>query len=209
MARYTEAVCKLCRREGEKLFLKGSRCMSNKCAFEKKSYIPGQHGKSRRFKMSDYGVQLREKQKLRRIYGVLEKQFRIYYKNAAMMKGITGDNLLMLLESRLDNVVYRLGMATSRNAARQLVLHRHFTVNGRIVDISSYRVKPGDVIQVREKSRKKEIFHASVRKVKEGKLLPWFELDKARLSGKFLDMPKREDIPVNINENLIVELYSK
>ena len=125
------------------------------------------------------------------------------------MKGITGDNLLMLLESRLDNVVYRLGMAASRNAARQLVLHRHFTVNGKIVDIASYRVKPGDVIQVREKSRKKEIFHASVRKVKEGKLLPWFELDKARLSGKFLDLPKREDIPVNINENLIVELYSK
>lgn len=209
MARYTEAVCKLCRREGEKLFLKGSRCMSNKCAFEKKNYIPGQHGKSRRFKMSDYGVQLREKQKLRRIYGVLEKQFRIYYKKAAMMKGITGDNLLLLLESRLDNVVYRLGMAASRNAARQLVLHRHFTVNDRIVDIPSFRVKPGDVIQVRDKSRKKEIFHASVRRVKEGKLLPWFELDKARLSGKFLDMPKREDIPVNVNENLIVELYSK
>lgn len=209
MARYTDAVCKLCRREGEKLFLKGTRCMSSKCAFERKSYIPGQHGKSRRFKLSDYGVQLREKQKLRRIYGLLEKQFRLYFERAERMKGITGSNLLVLLESRLDNVVYRLGMAPSRNAARQLVLHRHFTVNDRVVDIPSYQVKPGDVVQVRQKSRKKEIFHASVRKVREGKLLPWFELDKARLSGKLLELPKREEIPININESLIVELYSK
>ena len=209
MARYTDAVCKLCRREGEKLFLKGSRCMSSKCAFERKSYIPGQHGKSRRFKMSDYGVQLREKQKLRRIYGILENQFRLYFQRAERMKGITGSNLLVLLESRLDNVVYRLGMAPSRNAARQLVLHRHFVVNDRLVDIPSFQVKPGDIVQVRDKSRKKEIFHASVRKVKEGKLLPWFELDKARLSGRFLDLPKRDDIPININESLIVELYSK
>ena len=209
MARYNDAVCKLCRREGEKLFLKGSRCMSSKCAFERKSYIPGQHGKSRRFKTSDYGIQLREKQKLRRIYGILEKQFRLYFQRAEMMKGITGTNLLILLENRLDNVVYRLGMAPSRNAARQLVLHRHLTVNDRTVDIPSFQVKPGDTIQVRDKSRKMEIFHASVRKVKEGKLLPWFELDKARLSGRLMDLPKREDIPVNINESLIVELYSK
>ena len=158
MARYTDAVCKLCRREGEKLFLKGSRCMSSKCAFERKSYIPGQHGKSRRFKMSDYGVQLREKQKLRRIYGILEKQFRLYFKRAESMKGITGTNLLVLLESRLDNVVYRLGLAPSRNAARQLVLHCHFVVNDRLVDIPSFQVKPGDTVQVREKSRKKDIW---------------------------------------------------
>jgi small subunit ribosomal protein S4 len=176
---------------------------------EQQSFPPGQHGKSRRFKMSDYGVQLREKQKLRRIYGVLEKQFSLYYQKAAQMKGITGTNLLILLESRLDNVVYRLGMATSRSAARQMVMHGHFTVNDRVVDIPNFHVKPGDTIQVREKSRKKDIFHASVKRVKEGKLLPWFELDKARLSGRFLDLPKREDIPVNINESLIVELYSK
>jgi len=209
MARYNDAVCKLCRREGEKLFLKGSRCMSSKCAFERKSYIPGQHGKSRRFKMSDYGVQLREKQKLRRIYGILENQFRLYFKKAERMKGITGTNLLVLLESRLDNVVYRIGLAPSRNAARQLVLHRHLMVNDRLVDIPSFQVKPGDTIQVREKSRKMDVFHSSVRKVKEGKLLPWFELDKAKLSGRFIDLPKRDDIPININESLIVELYSK
>jgi len=209
MARYTGAVCKLCRREGEKLFLKGTRCMTNKCAFERKSYIPGQHGKSRRLKLSDYGVQLREKQKLRRIYGVLEAQFRNYFEKAERMKGITGENLLVLLESRLDNVVYRLGLAPSRNAARQLVKHRHFLVNNRIVDIPSYQVKPGDVIQVRDRSRKMEIFHASMRRMKEGKMLPWLELDKAKMTGRFLDVPKREDIPININESLIVELYSK
>jgi len=209
MARYNDAVCKLCRREGEKLFLKGSRCMSSKCAFERKSYIPGQHGKSRRFKTSDYGVQLREKQKLRRIYGILENQFRLYFKKAERMKGITGTNLLVLLESRLDNVVYRIGLAPSRNAARQLVLHRHLMVNDRLVDIPSFQVKPGDTIQVRVKSRKMDVFHSSVRKVKEGKLLPWFELDKAKLSGRFIDLPKRDDIPININESLIVELYSK
>ncbi len=209
MARYTGPVCKLCRREGEKLFLKGSRCQGSKCAFERKSYIPGQHGKSRRFKISDYGAQLREKQKLRRIYGILETQFRLYFYEAERMKGITGANLLILLESRLDNIVYRLGLAQTRNAARQLVLHRHFTVNDQLVDIPSFQVKPGDTVQVRDKSRKDEVFHASVRRIKEGKLLSWLELDKARLSGRFLDLPKREDIPVNINENMIVELYSK
>lgn len=209
MARYNDAVCKLCRREGEKLFLKGSRCMSSKCAFERKNYIPGQHGKARRFKISDYGIQLREKQKLRRIYGILEKQFRLYFKRAENMKGITGTNLLIILESRLDNVIYRLGLLPSRNAARQMVLHRHFLVNDSIVDIPSFQFKPGDVVQVREKSRKNDIFHASVRKIKEGKLLPWFELDKAKLSGRLTDFPKRDDIPVNINESLIVELYSK
>ncbi|HHM23635.1 MAG TPA: 30S ribosomal protein S4 [Bacteroidetes bacterium] len=209
MARYTGAVCKLCRREGEKLFLKGTRCMTSKCAFERKSYIPGQHGKSRRLKLSEYGVQLREKQKLRRIYGVLEAQFRNYFEKAERMKGITGENLLVLLESRLDNVVYRLGLAPSRNAARQLVKHRHFMVNNRVVDIPSFQVKPGDVIQVRDRSRKLEVFHASMRRIKEGKMPPWLELDKAKMTGRFLDVPKREDIPININESLIVELYSK
>ncbi len=209
MARYTGPVCRLCRREGEKLFLKGTRCMTAKCALERKNYVPGQHGRTRRFKLSDYGIQLREKQKLRRIYGVLENQFRNYFERAERMKGITGENLLRLLESRLDNVVYRLGFAPSRRAARQLVRHRHFMVNNRVVDIPSYQVKPGDVIQVREKSRKLEIFHASMRRIKEGQLLPWLELDKARLTGRFLDWPKREDIPVHVNESLIVELYSK
>lgn len=209
MARYTGPVCKLCRREGEKLFLKGLRCNTTKCAFERKGYIPGQHGKTSRFKLSDYGVQLREKQKLRRIYGLLETQFRIYFKKAERMKGITGENLLMLLESRLDNVVYRLGLTTSLNQARQLVLHRHFMVNDRSVDIPSFQVNPGDIIKVRERSRKNEIFHSSLRRMKDSKLMPWLELDKAKLSGRFLDKPKREDIPVNINENMIVELYSK
>jgi small subunit ribosomal protein S4 len=183
--------------------------MTAKCALERKNYVPGQHGRTRRFKLSDYGIQLREKQKLRRIYGVLENQFRNYFERAERMKGITGENLLRLLESRLDNVVYRLGFAPSRRAARQLVRHRHFMVNNRVVDIPSYQVKPGDVIQVREKSRKLEIFHASMRRIKEGQLLPWLELDKARLTGRFLDWPKREDIPVHVNESLIVELYSK
>lgn len=209
MARYNGPVCKLCRREGEKLFLKGLRCNTTKCAFERKGYIPGQHGKTSRFKLSDYGVQLREKQKLRRIYGILETQFRIYFKKAEQMKGITGENLLMLLESRLDNVVYRLGLTSSLNQARQLVLHQHFMVNERSVDVPSFQVKPGDIIQVRERSRKNEVFHSSLRRMKDSKLMPWLELDKAKLSGRFLDQPKREDIPVNINENMIVELYSK
>ncbi|RKY91027.1 30S ribosomal protein S4 [candidate division KSB1 bacterium] len=209
MARYVGPACKLCRREGEKLFLKGSRCLTNKCAFERKSYFPGQHGKTRRFKQSDYGLQLREKQKLRRIYGILERQFRKYFRTAEREKGITGDNLLRLLERRLDNVVFRLGMAPSRNAARQLVLHRHFLVNDRIVDIPSYLLKPGDVIQVREKSRRLETIHSSLRQMREGKLVPWLELDKANLTGKFVNIPSRQDIPVNVNESLIVELYSK
>lgn len=209
MARYTGPVCKLCRREGEKLFLKGTRCNTGKCAFERKGYFPGQHGKSSRFKLSDYGAQLREKQKLRRIYGLLEAQFHKYFKEAERRKGITGENLLSILESRLDNVVFRLGLAPSRNAARQLVLHRHFLVNDRPVDIPSFQVKVGDTVQVNEKSRKNEIFHNSLRRMKDSKLMPWLELDKSKLSGKFIDDPKREEIPININENVIVELYSK
>ena len=209
MARYTGADCKLCRREGQKLFLKGTKCGTNKCAFEKRGYAPGQHGRSRRFKQSQYGIQLREKQKVRRIYGILEQQFHNYFKKAAQQKGITGENLLKLLECRIDNVVFRLGLAPSRKAARQLVRHRHFTVNNRIVDIPSYILKVGDEVKVRNKSRQMDIFHSSMRRMREGKQLPWLSLDKANMMGTILEMPNRADIPVQVNEQLIVELYSK
>lgn len=209
MARYTGPVCKLCRREGEKLFLKGSRCLSAKCSFEKRSYVPGQHGVSRRPKLSEYGIQLREKQKVKRIYGVLEKQFRNYYQKATRQKGVSGENLLRLLESRLDNVVYRMGFASSRKAARQLVLHRHFKVNGRVVNFPSYLLQPGDAIEVREKSRKLVFIHESMKRVKDDTMLPWLRLDKAKMRGEFMDIPARQDIPINVQENLIIELYSK
>ncbi len=209
MARYIGPVCKLCRREEKKLFLKGSKCTSPKCPLEKRNFAPGQHGRTRRTKMTEYGVQLREKQKMRRIYGLLERQFSNTYQKALRMKGVTGENLLRLLERRLDNIVYRLGFAPSRNAARQLVRHRHFMVNDRLVDIPSYLVKAGDVIKVREKSRKMELIHASMRKMREGKFLPWLDLNKANMTGTVLDIPGRADIPTEINENLIVELYSK
>lgn len=209
MARYTEAVCKLCRREGEKLFLKGNRCLTVKCSFEKKSYAPGQHGVSQRIKLSEYGIQLREKQKVRRIYGILERQFRNYFEKADQLKGVTGENLLRLLESRLDNTVYRLGFAQSRNQARQLVRHRHFTVNGKLVDIPSFLLRPGDVVAVKEKSRKVSVFHESMRRVRDENMYPWLRLEKAKSEGTFVDWPKREDIPIQVQENLIVELYSK
>ncbi|MEJ2048589.1 MAG: 30S ribosomal protein S4 [Calditrichota bacterium] len=209
MARNTGPVCKLCRREGEKLFLKGARCMSAKCSFEKRSYIPGQHGVSQRAKLSEYGVQLREKQKVKRIYGILEAQFRNYYQKATRQKGVSGQNLLKILESRFDNVIYRLGFAHSRNAARQLILHRHFTVNGRVVNIPSYLLRPNDVIEVREKSRKLVPIHEAMRRVKDDFMLPWLSIDKAKMKGVFMDVPTREDIPVNVQENLIIELYSK
>jgi len=209
MARYTGPVCKLCRREGEKLFLKGSRCLSAKCSFEKRSYAPGQHGVTQRTKLSEYGIQLREKQKVKRIYGVLESQFKNYYVKATRQKGVSGENLLKILESRLDNVVYRLGFAPSRNAARQLILHRHFTVNGRVVNIPSYLVRPGDVISVREKSRKLSAIHEAMKRVKDDMMLPWLRLDKAKMAGEFIETPSRQDIPVNVQENLIIELYSK
>ncbi len=209
MARYTGADCKLCRREGMKLFLKGTKCMTNKCTFEKKGYAPGQHGQKRRFKQSEYAVQLREKQKVKRMYGVLEKQFRLYFDRAERATGITGENLIKLLECRLDNVVYRLGMAPSRAAARQLVRHRHFMVNGGLVDIPSYHVKTGDEIQVVEKSRQLDVIHDSMKKVRDGKLVSWLALDKAQLKGSLLEIPARQEIPVNVNEQLIVELYSK
>ncbi|MBS1271914.1 MAG: 30S ribosomal protein S4 [Candidatus Marinimicrobia bacterium] len=209
MARYTGPVCKLCRREGEKLFLKGSRCLSSKCAIERKGYAPGEHGQGRRRRLSDYGIQLREKQKLRRIYGILEKQFRNYFKKADAMTGVTGTNLLQLLESRLDNTVHRLGFGSSRAAARMLVKHRHIMVNGKTVDIPSFLVSPGDRIQVREKSKKMEAIHDSMQKIKGEHPLPWLELDKAKMEGTFLQVPEREEIGLDVNEQLVVELYSK
>ncbi len=209
MARYRDAVCKICRREAEKLFLKGERCQTAKCSFEKRGYIPGQHGKMRRVKVSDYGIQLREKQKIKRYYGLLETQFRETFEKANRKKGITSENLLKMLESRFDNVVYRLGLAPSRNMARQLIRHRHFNVNGKLVDIPSYQLKPGDEIQVREKSRKMEAIHDSMRRIKEGKQLSWLNLDKANLKGIYLNVPNRDEIPVVFNANLVVEFYSK
>lgn len=210
MARYCGPVCKLCRREGEKLFLKGNRCFSNKCSFEKKSSPPGDIGKGRRMrKRSDYGNQLREKQKIKRYYGLLELQFHNTFKKANKKKGITSENLIKMLESRLDNTVFRLGLASSRNMGRQLIIHRHFKVNDNIVDIPSFQLKPGDTIQVREKSRKMDVIHDSIKKVKEETQLPWLNLDKANLTGTYIEIPNRADIPVKFNENLVVELYSK
>jgi small subunit ribosomal protein S4 len=209
MANYTGADCKLCRREGMKLFLKGIKCTSNKCPFEKKGYAPGQHGRTRRFKQSEYSIQLREKQKVKRMYGILERQFRTYFAKAERVKGITGENLLRMLECRLDNIVYRLGMAPSRSTARQLIRHRHFMVNGRLVNIPSFQVRAGDEVKVIDKSRQSKTIHDAMKRVKEGKLLAWLSLDKAAMSGNLLEMPARDAIPVNVNESLIVELYSK
>lgn len=209
MARYRDANCKLCRREGEKLFLKGARCLSDKCPIAKGAPPPGQHGANMRRKTSEYGVQLREKQKVRRIYGILERQFHNYYQKASKMRGITGENLMILLEQRLDNVVYRLGFAPSRKSARQLVRHRHFTVNDQIVDIPSYQVKPGDVIKVRENSKRLDVIHMALKEVGRAAELSWFRLDKARLEGEMLQIPTRLEIPTPAQEQLIVELYSK
>lgn len=208
MARYTGSSCKLCRREKQKLFLKGSKCYSEKCPIETRNYAPGQHGLTRRTKFSEYGVQLREKQKVKRIYGLQETQFRNYFEKASRQKGITGANLIKMLERRLDNVVFRLGFAPSRKAARQLVIHRHFTVNGQTVDIPSFILAGGDVISVREKSKKLDTIHNSLRRTKEN-VYGWLAIDKATLAGTFLNIPEREDIPLNANEQLIVELYSK
>ncbi|MBC8204306.1 30S ribosomal protein S4 [bacterium] len=209
MARDLGAQCKICRREGEKLFLKGERCLSTKCAVERKNYPPGQHGKNRRFKVSEYGLQLREKQKIKRHYGLLERQFHGVYEKAIRMRGITGENMMQLLERRLDNVVYRMGLCSSRSAARQMVNHRHFIVNNRIVDIPSYILKPGDIIKVREKSKKLNTIHDSIKRVREGRLAPYLSLDKAKLEGELLSIPERRDIPVSFKEQLVVELYSK
>ncbi len=209
MARYLDASCKLCRRERQKLFLKGTKCYTDKCPVERRGYPPGQHGQSRRSRISEYGLQLREKQKVRRAYGLLEAQFRNYFERALKHTGRTGDTLVKTLERRLDNVVYRLGLAPSRKSARQLILHRHFTVNSRIVDVPSYLLNPGDVIHVQDKSKKLEIIHASMKRMKDTAMLPWLSLDKATMSGTFLNIPERPDIPLNANEQLIVELYSK
>lgn len=208
MARYTSAQCRLCRREGMKLFLKGERCLTSKCALERRAYPPGQHGQGRT-KRSDYGLQLREKQKVRRMYGVLEKQFRLYYQRAARMRGVTGENLLQLLERRLDNAVYRLGMATSRKDARQLVSHGHLLINGRRVDIPSIQVKEGDVIEVRERSKKLTRIEGSLELKAAGEMPAWLELDRSAMKATVKALPTRDDIQLPIQESLIVELYSK
>lgn len=209
MARYTAASCRLCRREGAKLFLKGRRCFSDKCSFERRDYAPGQRSRRMRRKVSDYGQQLREKQKVRRAYGIMERQFRGYYQKASREKGITGENLLRLLERRLDNVVYRLGFASSRKAARQLILHGHFQVNGRKVNIPSFLASTGDVISVREKSRNLAAVHDSLKDAGRRPELPWLRIDKVKLQGEVLQLPSREDIAMPIDEQLIVVLYSK
>jgi len=208
MARYTGAVCRLCRREGQKLFLKGERCYTDKCGLERRKYAPGMHGQSRK-KLSEYGVQLREKQKARRYYGVLESQFAKYFEMANKQKGITGENLLSILESRLDNVVYRLGFGLSRPEARQLVTHGHFTVNGKKVNIASYLTSPGDVIAICEKSRSSEKIKDVLEKTESRNIPKWLDLDRNTLSGKILAPAQRDDIDLEIAEHLIVELYSK
>lgn len=208
MARYTGADCRLCRREGIKLFLKGDRCYSDKCGVERRPYPPGQAGK-RRPRDSEYRVQLREKQKTKRIYGLLEKQFRSYYELANRQKGITGENLLRLLETRLDNVVYRLGFAKSRDEARQVVRHNHITVNGRKVNIPSYRVRPGDVVAIAEKSKDLLVIKTALISSEKIEVPGWLEVDIEKLSGKVLSMPERDQIDAPVHEQLIVELYSK
>jgi len=209
MARYRDANCKLCRREGMKLFLKGSRCVTDKCAFDRRGYAPGQHGETGRRKGSEYGFQLREKQKIRRIYGVLEKQFHNYFEKASRQKGVTGENLLVMLELRFDNLVYRFGFAPSRKAARQLIVHRHFTVNDKIVDIPSYQLKLHDIVRVRDNSRNLDLIHSALKDAGKGFDLAWIRLDKARMEGELLDRPKRLDIPTTVQEQMVVELYSK
>ncbi|MBS4034151.1 MAG: 30S ribosomal protein S4 [Ignavibacterium sp.] len=208
MARYTDSVCKLCRRERQKLFLKGQKCYSEKCPIESRNYPPGQHGLSRRSKVSEYGIQLREKQKIKRSYGILETQFRNYFEKAIKQKGKTGANLVKLLERRLDNVVYRLGFASSRKQARQLIRHRHILINNNLVDIPSYLVVPGDNIQVKDSSKKLDAIHNSLKRVKDN-TYGWLSVDKASLTGTFIQIPDREDVPLNANEQLVVELYSK
>ena len=208
MARHTESVCRLCRRENLKLFLKGERCYTEKCAYDRRNYPPGQHGQARK-KFSDYGTQLREKQKVKRMYGILENQFRNIFKEADRQKGITGETLLSLLERRLDNIIYRLGFANSRNEARQLVRHKHFLVNQSKVSIPSYLVKPGDVIELREKSKKVVRILEALEGVARRGVPQWLELDKDQMKGSVKGLPAREDITIPIQEKLIVELFSK
>ncbi len=208
MARYRESVCRFCRREGTKLFLKGDRCYSDKCAVERRNFPPGQHGQARG-KYTDYGVQLREKQKVKRLYGVLEKQFRNYIHLAERSKGVTGENLLLLLESRLDNMVFRMGFAASRAQARQLINQGHFLVNGRKVDIPSFRTKPGMVVEVREKSKSVAVIEDSLKTVSRRGIPHWLDVDIADFKGVVKDFPTREDLPPTIREQLIVEFYSR
>ncbi len=209
MARYREGVCRLCRREGIKLFLKGQRCLTDKCAIEKRNFPPGQHGKARRPKIVGYGLQLREKQKVRRLYGILENQFRDYFEKAAAMKGITGENLLVMLERRLDNVVYRLGLASSRAAARQLVRHGHIFVAGHKVNIPSFQVVPGQEISVRERSHNQDAIQRSLDLAGSRAVPAWLTFDRTTMSGKIVSLPKRDDVNFPIQEQMIVELYSK
>jgi len=209
MARYIDASCKLCRREKQKLFLKGTKCFSEKCPLDRRSYPPGQHGQSRRQKVSEYGIQLREKQKIRRLYGLAEMQFRNYFEKALRQTGKTGELLVKALERRFDNVVYRLGFAPSRKTARQMILHGHFLINGKPVNIPSYLLSAGDVIQVADRSKKLDVIHNSMKRMKDSAMLPWLSLDKANLNGTFLQVPERADIPLPANEQLVVELYSK
>ncbi len=209
MARYTGPKCKLCRREGTKLMLKSRKCLTDSCPFEKRAYPPGERGQMRRSRISSYGLQLREKQKVRRTYGVLEKQFRRYFTRAVRERGLTGDNLMVLLERRLDNLVYRLGLAPTRRGARQLVSHRHILVNGRRVDIPSYLVEKGDLIEVKESSRGLAAIQDSIKRVDPSSEYGWLRRSEDGFSGTLVDYPAREDIPVPFQEQLIVELYSK
>ncbi len=209
MARNLDPKCRQCRREGEKLFLKGEKCFTDKCAIEKRNFPPGQHGQRRNQRLSDYGVQLREKQKLRRIYGVLEGQFRRYYAEADRQKGVTGENLLQLLECRLDNVAYRMGLGASRTEARQIVRHNSILVNGKRVNIPSYQVKPGDTVQVAEASKNQLRIKGALAAAEQRGFPEWLEVDVKALKGTFKAKPQRDDLPATINESLVVELYSK
>lgn len=209
MARNLDPKCHQCRREGEKLFLKGEKCFTDKCAIETRNYPPGQHGQKRQSRLSDYGVQLREKQKLRRIYGVLERQFRGYYAEADRIKGITGENLLQLLEGRLDNVTFRMGFGASRTEARQVVRHNGIKVNGRRVNIPSYQVKPGDVVEVSEGAKQQLRIKGAIEAAEQRGFPEWVEVDVKALKGTYKAKPQREELPSTINEHLVVELYSK
>jgi small subunit ribosomal protein S4 len=208
LARYTGSVCRLCRRETMKLYLKGDRCYSDKCAVERRNYPPGQHGQSRG-KLSDYGLQLREKQKIKRLYGLAEKQFKMYFKEADRQKGVTGSNFLILLERRLDNVVYRLGFANSRSQARQLVRHNHFFVNGKKVNIPSYLLRPGDTVSVPEANRQVQMINEAMEAMPRRGLPAWLDLDRAKYEGTFKTLPNREEMNLPVQEQLVVEFYSK
>jgi small subunit ribosomal protein S4 len=208
MARYTGSVCRLCRREGAKLFLKGTRCYTKKCSFERRPTPPGQHGVRRR-KMGEFGIQLREKQKMRRVYGVLERQFRNYYREAESTTGVTGEALLQRLETRLDNVVFRLGFASSRAQARQLVAHGHFAVNGTATNVPSYSLKPGDRVEVRESHSGREPFKVAKETLRSHQAPEWLSLDAAKLAGSVASLPRRDQMPLDLSEQLVVEYYSR